>query len=84
MRKLRSGGKFAHKNIVGQRIREARRNRRPPVTQAELTARLEVLGVHLNRAGVSKIETGRRTVTDFELKGIAEALRVPVVWLLGD
>jgi transcriptional regulator with XRE-family HTH domain len=72
------------KNITGQRIKQARKRKRPALTQAELAAKVEVAGVHVERAAIAKIETGRRLVTDFELKAIANALGVSVTWLLGD
>lgn len=71
------------KNISGRRIAEARSRARPPLTQEELSGRLALLGVQLDRAAVAKIESNRRGVLDFELKAIAEALEVSVGWLLG-
>ena len=60
----------------------ARAKAKPALTQAELSARLETVGVRIDRAGISKIENGERVVTDFELKALADALRVTVAWLL--
>ena len=71
------------KNISGRRIAEARARARPPLTQEELSGRLALLGVQLDRAAVAKIESDRRGVLDFELKAVAEALEVSVEWLLG-
>jgi transcriptional regulator with XRE-family HTH domain len=65
-------------------VRDARCKAKPPLTQAELSARLEVAGVHIDRAGISKVENQERTVTDKELAALAEALRVSVAWLLGE
>ena len=39
-------------NLVGERVKEARRKSRPPVTQQELSKRLSRLGVSIDRAGV--------------------------------
>jgi HTH-type transcriptional regulator, cell division transcriptional repressor len=52
------------------------------MTQAELAARLQVIGVEIDRAGVSKWEAGLREVSDYELIALAEALAVEVLWLL--
>ena len=41
------------------------------------------LGVTIDRAGVSKIESGTRSVLDYEVKALAKALGVSVGWLLG-
>ncbi|MGD1021029.1 MAG: helix-turn-helix transcriptional regulator [Verrucomicrobiia bacterium] len=70
------------KNIVGDRVKEARLKHAPPLTQDELSGRLSALGVAIDRAGVSKIEVGLRRVLDFEVKALAKVLGVSVDWLL--
>ena len=70
-------------NLVGERVKEARANTQPPLTQEELSKKLTKLGVSIDRAGVAKIETGIRGVLDFELVALAKALGVKVTWLLG-
>jgi hypothetical protein len=65
-------------------MRKARRDTDPRVSQADLSARVEAYGVRLNRASVSKIELGDRTVTDFELRALAAALAVSVGWLVNE
>lgn len=70
-------------NIVGERVKESRVNRKTPMTQDQLSGKLALLGVSIDRAGISKIETGQRSVLDYELKGLAKALGVAVDWLLG-
>ena len=71
------------KNIVGERVKAARLKHNPPLTQDELSGRLSAVGVAIDRAGISKIEVGLRSVLDFEVKAFAKALGVSVVWLLG-
>jgi len=71
------------KNIVGERVKEARHKHKPPLTQDELSGRLSAVGVAIDRAGISKIEVGLRSVLDFEVKGLAKALGVSATWLLG-
>ncbi len=71
------------RNIVGQRVREARHKSKPPITQRDLAARLDILGLDIDQAKVSKIEQGIRPVFDYELVRIAQALKVSVGWLLG-
>jgi hypothetical protein len=73
----------SRKNISGRRIAEARGHARPPLTQEELSGKLALLGIQMDRAAVAKIESDRRGVLDFELKAMAEALDVSVAWLLG-
>ena len=71
-------------NVVGSRIREARYWAGRKVTQLQLAARLQTLGVDIGRTAISKIEAGRRPVTDSELAAICKALDVSVQWLFGD
>ena len=70
------------KNISGDRIHQARTTLR--LSQAELAAQMQVKGVTIEREAISKMETGDRFVTDYELKVFAEFLGVTVSWLLGD
>jgi transcriptional regulator with XRE-family HTH domain len=70
-------------NLVGERVKEARGNVKPPLTQEDLSKKLSKLGVSIDRAGVAKIETGIRGVLDFELVALAKALDVKATWLLG-
>lgn len=68
---------------MGARIRLARERYRGRLTQDQLSGRLAVLGLFIDRPAITKIELGRRHVYDFELVGIAAALKVDVRWLLG-
>ena len=70
------------KNIVGSRVRIARRE--AGVTQMELAARLQVLSVSIDRSGIAKLESGRRPVSDIEIAAIAKVLKVPILWLFGE
>ena len=69
------------KNISGDRIHQARTAMR--LSQADLAARMQVNGVTIEREAISKIETGDRFVTDYELMVFAKVLGVSVEWLLG-
>lgn len=53
------------------------------LSQADLAARMQVNGVSIEREAISKIETGDRFVTDYELKLFAKVLRVSIAWLVG-
>jgi transcriptional regulator with XRE-family HTH domain len=72
------------KNIVGKRVREARKQANPPITQKDLVARLQVLGLKVDQSTISKIEQGIRPVSDFEVVAFAKALKISVAWLLGE
>lgn len=69
------------KNITGERIRQARVVKK--LSQDELAARMQLNSVILERAAISRIETGDRFVTDYELLVFAEVLGVTTDWLLG-
>jgi transcriptional regulator with XRE-family HTH domain len=75
---------MASLNIVGPRVKEARRFRNSPLTQEELASKLQILGWDIDRFGVSKIERGQRQVTDKEILMLAKALGISVIRLLGE
>lgn len=68
------------KNISGDRIHQARTAMR--LSQADLAARMQVNGVTIEREAISKIETGDRFVTDYELMVFAKVLNVSMEWLI--
>ena len=67
------------KNVSGDRIHQARTAMR--LSQADLAARMQVNGVTIEREAISKIETGDRFVTDYELMVFAKVLGVSMEWL---
>ena len=69
------------KNISGDRIHQARTAMR--LSQSDLAARMQVNGVTIEREAISKIETGGRFVTDYELMVFAKVLNVSMEWLIG-
>ena len=69
------------KNISGDRIHQARTAMR--LSQANLAARMQIKGVTIEREAISKIETGDRFVTDYELMVFAKVLNVSMEWLVG-
>ncbi|MDH4444268.1 MAG: helix-turn-helix transcriptional regulator [Akkermansiaceae bacterium] len=83
VRKVPKDPEIERKNIVGPRIREARKTYHGGLTQDHLSGRLAALRVSIDRAGIAKIELGIRHVYDFELAALARALKVDVKWLLG-
>jgi len=70
------------RNIVGIRVRQARKAAKPPITQSDLIARLQLLDMNIDQSGLSKIENGQRPVSDTEVLALAKALKVSVSWLL--
>jgi len=71
-----------NRNIAGTKVSQARKTANPPITQTDLVARLQLLGMKIDQSGVSKIESGQRPVSDIEVVALAKALRVSVAWLL--
>jgi len=71
------------RNLIGDRVRQARHMAKPKITQMDLLARLAVRGIELEKTTISKIEAKTRPVTDIELVAIADALGVSILWLLG-
>lgn len=63
-------------NIIGDKLRKYRAERH--MSQKELAERLETYAIYICRGSISRIENHERTVTDFELRAIAEILDVSV------
>ena len=72
------------KNLVGGRVRRARYQLEPKVSQEDLSGRLARLGVTIDRTGISKVESFERYVMDYEAAALAKALKVSVGWLYGE
>ena len=72
------------RNIIGNRVKLARKKAIPQITQKDLVARLQLEGLQIERVAISKIETGYREVTDVEIVALAKSLGVTIGWLFGD
>ncbi|MCD7918284.1 MAG: helix-turn-helix domain-containing protein [Clostridiales bacterium] len=68
-------------NLIGPRIRAARVA--AGLSQKQLSERLELLAVYTCRGSISRIEHGKRAVTDIEIDGIAKILQVSPNELFG-
>ena len=68
------------KNISGDRVHQARTALR--LSQSDLAARMQVNGVIIEREAISKIETGDRFVTDYELMVFAKVFGKTMEWFL--
>lgn len=68
-------------NITGEKIKEARI--RANMSQKQLSEKLELLAVYTCRGSISRIENGKRAVTDIELEAFSEALNVSLDFLFG-
>lgn len=63
-------------NITGPQLRKIRQ--RQGLTQDQVAARLQTAGIQINQKAISRIESGDRIVSDFELLHLAQALSVPI------
>lgn len=68
-------------NIIGEQIRRARIS--AGLSQKQLSDRLELLAVYTSRGSVSRIENGKRAVTDIEIDAISKVLEVSLDYLFG-
>lgn len=67
---------YEAQNIIGDKVKELRIEMN--LSQRELSARLETYAVYVCRGSISRIEGKDRTVTDFEVQGLARALNVEI------
>ncbi len=67
-------------NVSGKWIRYVRMGNygksRRRITQEQLIARVQVLGLKIDRTALSRIERGERYLSDIEIVGFAKALEV--------
>ncbi len=71
-------------NISGERIRLGRALQKPPMTQDDLSRKINLMGYDMTPIIISRIEQKQRHVCDAELFVIAKALGVSMEWLCGD
>ena len=67
------------KNIVGLSIKRLRLAH--GLTQEQLAVQMQLRGLSLTKLTVSRIETGRRMVLDYEVKAFAAYFCVPGLFL---
>ncbi len=63
-------------NIVGKKVKKFREERK--LSQKDLSEKLETYAIYICRGSISRIESHERTVTDFELRAMAQILRVSI------
>ena len=67
-------------NASGRKIKELREA--AGLSQEQLAAKVQLVGLNLNQKAISRIETGDRVVPDFELLFFSEVFDVSVETLL--
>ena len=78
MRKFQFEGK---NNVSGDRIRELRQRAR--LSQADLAAKMQTEGAIVEQDVISRIESARRLVTDYELLVLTRIFDTTADWLIG-
>lgn len=68
-------------NVSGERIRELRVRAR--LSQATLAVKMQTEGVIVEQDVISRIESGARLVTDYELLALTRIFHVSADWLIG-
>lgn len=70
-----------NKNLCGENVKTIRNN--IGMTQNTLVDLMQLHGIPINESDLSKMESGKRVVRDYEMKMIAQVLDVDVKELLG-
>ena len=68
-------------NIFGQKIRKLRLEMKN-VSQRKLADMLQVQGLDIDKNAIQRMESGKRFITDIELKALAKVLNVTYAELL--
>lgn len=66
-------------NLVGKQVKKARLN--AGLSQSQLSEQLELLAVYICRGSISRIENGKRIVTDIEIDALSKVLNVSLDYL---
>ena len=66
-------------NITGKNIKKIRKDKK--ITQEDLCARMQVMGYQISRSDISKLENGKRFISNFEVVGFAQALKIDILEL---
>ncbi len=69
-----------NKNVVSATIKNLRQQHN--MTQDQLAARMQTMGVNIDQQMISRIENNRRFVTDYELACFSRIFHIPVADLL--
>ena len=67
-------------NLCGKKVAFLRSNM--GISQRELADRLQIIGLDIDKNAIQRIESGKRFVTDIELKALSSALNLSIDDLL--
>ena len=65
-------------NICGEQIRRFRLDYPQKLSQRALADKMQLIGIDVDKNAIQRIESGKRFVTDIELKAFAEIFGVSV------
>ncbi|MGM9551563.1 MAG: helix-turn-helix domain-containing protein [Clostridia bacterium] len=68
------------KNLIGERLKLLRQ--RDSLSQRDLANKLQLIGIDMDKNVITRIETNKRYVTDFELQAIKEIFSVSYDYLI--
>lgn len=68
------------KNLVGKRLKILRTERK--LSQRDLARELQLIGIDMDKNVITRIETDKRYVTDFELQALKEIFGVSYDYLI--
>ena len=63
-------------NLCGEKIREFRLSYPTKLSQRALADKMQLIGIDVDKNAIQRIESGKRFVTDIELKAFAEVFSV--------
>lgn len=64
------------RNIIGDNVRRLRKEQK--LTQEELTAKLQLEGLNIDRPMLTRIELKQREVLDYEILCLSKALNISI------
>ena len=65
-------------NLSGEKIRKLRLEYPTKLSQRALADKMQLIGIDVDKNAIQRIESGKRFVTDIELKAFAEIFGVKV------
>ncbi len=68
------------KNLVGERLKILRN--RDKLSQRDLAREFQLIGIDMDKNVITRIETNKRYVTDFELQAIKQIFNVSYDYLI--
>lgn len=68
------------KNLIGERLKILRANKK--LSQRDLARELQLIGIDMDKNVITRIETNKRYVTDFELQALKEIFNTSYEYLI--